>query len=645
MTSHYSHASVNLFLLLVILFLSATTVFAQTTAARPDRGTMPNGSYSVSDIENISLQNGNLNLNIPLASLPPIAGGKLSWSLNAQYNSKIWDVVRTQAIGEDFDHHLHYYVVDSVQQTDRGGWRVTGQYQIEIRNAHDDFNYQLPPVADQDYPLMLNYNWYKVMLVMPDGSEHELRPLDYSPFPGGKDFLYGYYKETPFAQGTMRYYSYDGSYLFATITASGDWTVYLPDGTKITQASGIQRIQDTNGNKIKIFSNSTGTHYQDELTGREIRYVYDPAGNNNKGQGQVWYKTVTGVDMHIDINFNTRTVQGKLYKVNDWTPGQPSEQPCRRDQLLSQTIQVVDEIVLPQTELSPTPNRRFTFSYNSDTTETVTGGRQISCTSSQSYTRQASKGWGSLSKVVTPSGAEVQYAYSMDSGTFSPHVAFEADEIAAETITKKTIVQDGPDDVWTYAIWQDLGAATQTYLADNSTIDENSYPRGAGMGTGFGGQYNGLSGLVYRTIRPFSKTERHWTNRQFTGASLNSPGGVLTFNAVVDAEYTTLTNASGTALKMSARTFQYDYNGNVTQTTEYDWFDPLLVSRDSYGIPTGVPAGASVLRVTSNSYYNAATTASSANVYAQAFDLNGGASDSKCAAGANCRLEHRAVEL
>ena len=238
--------------------------FGQTTAARPDRGTRPNGSYAVSDLENISLQNGNVNLNIPLASLPAIAGGKLSWTLTAQYSSKVWDVTRTQEVGEAFDLSEHSYVIDAVQQSDRGGWRITGQYQIEIRDAHDDFDYQVPPVGDEpDRTLMINNNWYKTVLVMPDGSEHELRPVDYSPFGGGKDFLFGYYKESPFTHGTMRYYSYDGSFIYATISASGDWTVYLPDGTKATQTGGIQRIQDTNGNKIKIFSDSNGTHYQE----------------------------------------------------------------------------------------------------------------------------------------------------------------------------------------------------------------------------------------------------------------------------------------------------------------------------------------------------------------------------------------------
>src|SRR5690242_8702806 len=167
MTSHYSRRCANLCLLSAVLLLSAASVFGQTTAARPDRGTRPNGSYSISDIENISLQNGNVSLNIPLAALPPMAGGKLSWSLNAYYNSKVWDVSRTQQIGQNFDGSPQYYVVDNVQQSDRGGWRITGQYGLDIRDAHNDFDYQLPPVGQEpDYSLMVNHNWYKAVLIM-----------------------------------------------------------------------------------------------------------------------------------------------------------------------------------------------------------------------------------------------------------------------------------------------------------------------------------------------------------------------------------------------------------------------------------------------------------------------------------------------
>jgi hypothetical protein len=302
---------ITVFCLSILIMLVSFSVMAQTGAARPDRGTRPNGSYSVSDFENINFQNGNVNLTIPLASLPPIAGGKLEWSLNAHYSSKIWDVQRTQHIGRAFDLSQHYYVADTIQASDRGGWRITGQYQLDIRNARQDFDYQLPPVADEpDYSLLLNNNWYKTVFVMPDGSEHELRPLDYSPYNHAKEFLIGYYSQTPFTNGTMRYYSFDGSYLYAVVTASGDWTVYMPDGTRIIQTGAIQRIQDTNGNKIKIFSDSQGTHYQDELTGREIRYFVDPIGNNGKPQGQVHYQAVGGDWMRIDINFNSTNVEG-----------------------------------------------------------------------------------------------------------------------------------------------------------------------------------------------------------------------------------------------------------------------------------------------------------------------------------------------
>jgi hypothetical protein len=57
------------------------------------------------------------------------------------------------------------------------------------------------------------------------------------------------------------------------------------------------------------------------------------------------------------------------------------------------------------------------------------------------------------------------------------------------------------------------------------------------LGSGYGGSYYAVTGLVYRTTKPFQKIERHWTNLIFTDAQLNSPGGTVVFNPVVDAEY------------------------------------------------------------------------------------------------------------
>src|SRR2546425_5824422 len=106
-----------------LLLTLSTEASGQQTAARPDRGAMPGASYSVSDIENISLTNGNVNLSIPLASLPPIAGGKLKFTLSAIYNSKLWNVTRADNQLPPFS-GCSDWVVNNPQLSDLGGWSI-----------------------------------------------------------------------------------------------------------------------------------------------------------------------------------------------------------------------------------------------------------------------------------------------------------------------------------------------------------------------------------------------------------------------------------------------------------------------------------------------------------------------------------------
>jgi len=588
-------------LVLSVAMLLAMYSFAVAQeASRPDRGMMPNGSYSISDVENINVLNGNVNIRIPLASLPPIAGGKLSWTLTAQYNSKIWDITRTQQ--NDDPLAWQPYIVNTPGAA--GGWTIGNAYTIFFRNANDDFQRLFYPnnsgVPQWDLNLINNNQWWKVVLRMPDGSEHEFRPTDSSSYTGGQDFLRGFFNVIPNGS-PMRYYSVDGTYMFARITSTTDWTVYLPDGTQIIRTpDGVERIQDTNGNKIKIFSEPNVTHYQDEQTGRELRLTYNAAG---QGQYQVWYNTVTGVQQHIDINLGTTTVDGKLYSVQwpDCNPG--------LSQVLYAQLQVVREIVFPQTEPGQ-QQRRFSFNYNSDSTTTATDTAMFSCPGSgESYTRTVSYGLGELSHMVTPAGGIVDYSYRYD-GIHNLLPSSIGDYLSQNTITQKKITHDGTSDTWTFDVSDSFGTVTGP---DGSVSSEAAYcsmPNTPGCATD-------KSGLTYRSIKPFTKVERHWTNLAFSGADVNAPNGVISLNAVVDAEYTTLTDAQGNNLKMSAKTFQYDYNGNVTQTKEYDWFDPALVSRDSNGVPTGVPGSLTPLRTTTNSYYNAAPSNTSANVYAK----------------------------
>src|SRR5262249_19089515 len=127
---------------LIALLISCAAIAVAQGPARPDRGIRQIGSYSVSDIEAINLTNGNLSLSIPLASLPPIAAGKLSWVLQGVYNSKLWDAIS----GENQTHTTPpvTYTTSTPQLSEFGGWRIGKGYDLVFRESRLDFGWILP---------------------------------------------------------------------------------------------------------------------------------------------------------------------------------------------------------------------------------------------------------------------------------------------------------------------------------------------------------------------------------------------------------------------------------------------------------------------------------------------------------------------
>jgi hypothetical protein len=286
---------------------------------------------------------------------------------------------------------------------------------------------------------------------------------------------------------------------------------------------------------------------------------------------------------------------------------------------LQTSVPVIREIVFPATEPGVAA-RRYSFAYNSDTTTAnVTDDMRLSCGMPlQPYTRTVSNGMGELSQVTTPSGAIVKYSYSKSSIN---KFLFDVNDIPRATVTQKQIVHDGITDTWTYDIVEFADCGGRVTAPDGSVTTEQCYPHDSGWASFFG-YPNDRGGLTYRSRRSDKElVERHWTMLPFSGANTNLTGdfGVTTFNPVVDAEYFTLLDdtTNHNPIKMSAKKFQYDFNGNLTQQIDYDWFDPALVTRGSDGVPTGVPASATVLRTTNYSHYNQAAAASSTNVYAK----------------------------
>jgi RHS repeat-associated protein len=604
----------------------------------------------VSDIENISTTNGNLNLSIPLASLPPIAGGKLGWTINAIYNSKLWDSVQTEE--QDTSTIPPTRFMTSHLQVGGGGWTIGGAYRIEVHESREDVAW-LEPLgtgappgggadcegsSDPDCRLLQDHpTWYKVSLTTPDGAEHELRPIDGILYTGTfRPYLQRYSRTTPHTtQAAMNYYSYDGSYLWARIQPWGpqptgvltDWEVYLPDGTAIVQRpNGNQRIWDTNGNNILIDSDPDGsntvTSYKDTRTGREIRILTPPTPGDPVS---VQYKEPGGLNwVTTTINFTTTSPHGWSYQVGDsFINGNFCSDKAELITFDGPVdLIMIDSIVLPETETGVI--RQFEFDYNSDDNLTTFYEYRPECGSAMLPVTSISRGLGSLSRMKTPSGAEVLYSYSLDipvppQGQLAQaSVLQNPNDIPGETITQKKLMHDGTSDTWTFGISNPFGVSHMTG-PDGSFVHELSYPHDPAFQYTHGG-LDGKGGLTYRTNQSDRVLiERKWKHNAPAGTNPGSTGsdGLVPFNPVVDIEFTTLMDPPGTPAKMSAKKFTYDFNGNVTSETDYDWFsptDPGLL-RDAQGVPEQVPAGAQVLRVVNNTYYNDSTAASSSNVY------------------------------
>jgi YD repeat-containing protein len=460
-----------------------------------------------------------------------------------------------------------------------------------------------------------------MVLSTPDGSTHELRPLGFEAYPGvgNQGWRKGFYKDTPDSTGQpMRYYSYDGSFLWAVIYPQGGpilWEVHMLDGTSITQSNLGQHIKDTRGNTIEIISttNLAGdvtTTCKDLQTGRQISYTFTAADNT----GVVEYRSVNNTPQTITIKFENKPLVGKAINAGD--------RHCLSwGTLINDNYLTITSIVLPETE--PNITRELSFEYNSDTIDTLSQPIQFKsgCSEPVQQIFQASRGCGELSRVTLPSGAVSEYIYKRDGeqntlATFR----FAARMVAGNTLQQKRLLHDGVTDVWDYTINSVSG---QVSGPDGTLVKEEFFQKDTEFGANSGGT-NGFEGLVYRTTRKQASNnqnvtiqERRWAMKKFDGGVDDAPNGVVAFNPIVTSEFTTLCDDEGDPSQMSARKFDYDFNGNQTSVAEYGFFDPDSVLDDPNGVPFDVPEGLAPVRTITSSFYNAAPTAASSNVYAK----------------------------
>jgi RHS repeat-associated protein len=533
-------------------------IYAQTDQT-PQRGFHPAGSYALSDIETINTNNGNLMLRLPLASLPAGRGGSLSASIGLFYNSKNWD----SQISIWRDTFFNTYTDHLLRDSPEGGWRYGFEYKPQLEDRLDRYDeYSRPPCGATEF------QWrYKLKVSFPDGSMHEFRPRGFSDSLEDGYFIVrpdgwggGCSGDSPMVSGPMTYYSIDGTYLRLEFAHDGDsdwsnnpWTLYFPDGGRVTGGNAPQRIYDRNNNYLEIqnitYNSSLATRIVDQLD-RQIIVQY---GGN---QDYIHQWGFNGQQLQWTVKWKTISVFKAYY---------PGEGPL---QYLAWTLRVVDQIILP----AQAGALSYTFSYNAGTS----GG-----TGNPSY------GWGEVSSITLPSGAQASYQYEYDGDDFLGwHEALD------NYTTRKDLAYQREYDGSSTPV-------TETWLYTLHPFFTIIGPDG-----GFLRETHDLKGKSIRTEKPDgSVIERIWQENIPAGEDIPEFTDV---NPFVKTEFTSIRNSSGALVKTAIKDYTYNKNGNVTQVAEYGWVDYGAVPRVGGGLPTGIPTEVATTRArfTTNNYYS-----------------------------------------
>jgi RHS repeat-associated protein len=603
---------VALGLIIVSTFFSLAGI-SLAVESQQKRGINPTGSFALSEIETINTTSGNLMLRFPLGTLPAGRGG-LAGQINLFYNSKLYDS-RTKFQGWAPGGQPQLFERSMLNTSDEGGWRYGVKYVLKIINRKD----QYPFGSEPQYPDPAGIYRWKLSMAFPDGSVHEFVPRGYN---ANQDVLKdGFYdlrpdgwqtqwneghipQDFPYISNTITYYSADASYLRLDVQHDADadqtnnaWTLYLGDGTRVTGAGtaglGTQRVTDRNGNYIEIADITYNGHQSVQLIdqlGRDVILEKGYAANTDA----IHVKGAGGTELTTQIKWKTLQVYKTYITSYD---GNGSGYPDTIGLLT-----VVSEITLP----SQTGGLKYTFGYNASD-----HGAGSPPYPTPSY------GWGELSSITLPSGATVQYAYSLD-GINGPtngpdHIDWET--VLEQVPVSKTLTYnqdyDGAStpvtETWSYGIISRPpgvdGSSTITSPDAGVTVD-----------------YFDIHHRVYKTVRPDgSVVERLWQENVPEGHPQVLTSYVSDINSYVKTEFTSIRDAANSLSNTAIRDYTYDKNGNVTVIKDYDWVGYNSVPRDAQGRPTGV-LPFTPKRITTTAYHASTpdasdTTTASTNGY------------------------------
>ncbi len=230
--------------------------FDTGTPAESKGGTALLSSFAQDKIETVNLANGNLNVHIPLVTI----GGRGSASLTLALcnNSKLWT-------GEQAFDNLGQITVGGTTYDDLmmrmenviaigSGWFILRAPVIKTRKVEIDW--VSPPPNCQGYAGRPAKVVTKVWLVLPDGSEIELRDRATQGEPWSTHMISQCVPDVSDRDRGQIWYSTDGSAItYVTNTPNGvvlgqlDGYVFLSDGTRMRTrpAGSVADITDRNG--------------------------------------------------------------------------------------------------------------------------------------------------------------------------------------------------------------------------------------------------------------------------------------------------------------------------------------------------------------------------------------------------------------
>jgi YD repeat-containing protein len=521
---------IRAFVLLTIL-VQSVSLFAQSTDTSPEGGEKPLGTYFITDIDSVSLTNGNLHLKIPLFSLPgretPVA---LALDYNSQsyerrnvgvngqtvyaYESKQWRKSSSFMGGTlTASKYWNFYTSTSIR------WTLTFVYAASSGQRHT-FTTQ----RDQTCSSVSLYNNYIPVCANPS-------PADVYIY----DNLNVVSTDSDYIRlWTNTFFSYpNGTFVPAYIRSK--------DGTRIdgisvpstySPATTALALTSTNGNYLTAdLTTETKTNFTVGLAdylsttdtlGRNISY------SNSDGSNPTYY-TVETITLQ-DANGQSQVYTINWTKVHAATNYEPPDVINGHSTAVNDDFKMVSSVVLPN-------GKSWVFTYNSE---------------------------GLLSKVTFPSGAYIRYEYGHPGCNQRGHVTgryVSADGTSgAEKQTSYSYsYPTGPvacNGGYATGTTGPISSATVTDPAGTQTLHTyDTTPLGDYLAWRRGLE---TSVSVIRSNQVVKRTDYLW------GVTWNGTVGV-NGNPRRDAEITTM----GSMVRKTAYT--YDSYLNVTQQDDYDW--------------------------------------------------------------------------